>query len=208
MSEPSYRVLWVTGDYPDRQRQANEAGCDGYIEHHFNALVYDDEKTTQDNPALCVLAHNASQASIDWANDYCRRTSEAFGHPNRGAIVRAFKERGDYNLRFTEMPAILVEPLYVSDPTQAKLATSESGQNKLATILVRSILHSSPGGGLFAFSTGHLGKTSNPHDRGAPVYGRDDVMEADLAEAVLQKAEVMLCSLKPGINSDAPFEGL
>lgn len=208
MSEAPYRVLRVTGDYPDRQRQANEAGCAGYIEHHFNALVYDDEKTTQDNPALCVLAHNASQASIDWANDYCRRTSEAFGHPNRGAIVRAFKERGDYNLRFTEMPAILVEPLYVSDPTQAKLAISEAGQNKLATILVRSILHSFPHGGLFGFSTGHIGKTSNPWDRGAPVYGRKDIMEADLAQAVMKKAEILLCSLTPGTDSDAPFEEL
>ena len=34
---------------------------------------------------------------------------------DHGAVQCSYKGRGDYNLRYTDMPAILLEPLFVSD---------------------------------------------------------------------------------------------
>ncbi len=187
-----YTVIWCEGDYPDRQAVANKAQCVAYVEHHFNALLYDKEGIG-DNPALCVVAHNASETSKQWARVYTELVSKKFGFRNGGVLQRKFKERGDYNLRFTDMPAILVEPLFVSEIEQATIALSEKGQQELAEILVSSIVKMFPGGGKFGFSIGHLGKESTPYDRGAPVVPLgSNIAEADLAKAVMLKAAKLL----------------
>lgn len=88
------------------------------------------------------------------------------------------------------MPAILLEPLFASNPRHADIIRSDEGQTRLARILVESIQRFLPDGGLVAFSIGHKGKRSRPNDRGASVLGGG--MEADYAEIVLKKAQTML----------------
>jgi hypothetical protein len=88
------------------------------------------------------------------------------------------------------MPAILLEPLFASNPAQAEIIRSESGQTLLAQVLVESIYRFFPEGGLIAFSVGHKYKTSKPNDRGASLAGGGT--EADYAEKVLQKAKEIL----------------
>ena len=94
------------------------------------------------------------------------------------------------------MPAFLPEPLFVSDETLATIAQSEAGQEKVAQVLVETIVEHFPNGARVAFSCGHLFKVSSPHDRGAAVAGTGGkVGEGDLALAVLVRAERMLMDL-------------
>lgn len=117
---------------------------------------------------------------------------------DQGILVGGWNGRGDGNLKHTQMPAVLLEPLFASHPQQADLIRSASGQAILARILVESIRRFFPQGGLIAFSVGHKYKTSQPDDRGADLAGGGS--EADYAELVLKKAAQLLTDEddKPG----------
>jgi len=88
------------------------------------------------------------------------------------------------------MPAILLEPMFVSNPQHAEWVRSTAGQDKLARILADSIIEAFPDGSRIGFSVGHKYKTSRPRDRGAAVYGGGT--EADYAEIVMGKAKDIL----------------
>lgn len=193
-----YEVLWVATaedrrDYKDRQLFANSKKAVLYIEHHFNALEFD-KPGTSDNPSSVLVATNGSQKSRDFAKMYAERVSKQWGYPNRGVDIVDEKRAGYWNLYYTNMPAVLLEPLYVSDPEQATLAMSEVGQKILAEILVKTIKEQFPQGGLIAFSLGHKYRQNPTHkfDRGAPVKGGNGLGEADIAENVLRLAEELL----------------
>lgn len=224
----NYEVLWVSGDYDERQKQANEAHAVAYVEHHLNALARD-QAGVSDNPALSLIAHNGSATSERWGSDYSARAANLLGTVDSGCRRVGYRSRGDYNLRLTNMPAILVEPLFVSEPRQAEFALSDAGQDKLASILVASIQKMFPDGGKVAFSVGHLGKTDNPHDRGAPVvrawrsvldpesgekrreavYHDPMVWEADLCEKIMRKAAAKLVKYDPieSVGCKCPYCG-
>ena len=204
---PMYEVKFFDGDYRQRQEAANKWGADLYFEQHFNALAYDDPDTQKDNPILTIVANNASGTSILWANNYSSLVNSTFpqlhmikaygnGINLDGVVKRKYKERGDFNLRFTDMPAILGEPLFLSDPMSAKLAMDHKMQYDLARCLVDSIVRVLPQGGKIALSIGHMGKTSSPFDRGAPITDKVDNpnkwAEAHIAKMVLDIAAEML----------------
>lgn len=188
-----YRILWVRGDYRARQLEANAAKAVLYVEQHFNALAIDDPASMARNRALCVVASNAGKRTREIAADYLARICREFGIGSDGVIVGP--ERGNWNLYYAKAPAILLEPLYASDPTQAAWIRSEEGQDRLAAVLVDWIRANFPDGGKVAFSVGHKYKTSLPKDRGANVIGGGS--EADYAERVLKKAEALLISEVP-----------
>ena len=98
------------------------------------------------------------------------------------------------------MPAILLEPLFASNPQQADIIRNDSGQTRLARVLVESIQRFFPDGGLIAFSVGHKYKTSNPRDLGAALAGGG--WEAEFAEKVLVKAKAILEQYLPGISTN------
>jgi N-acetylmuramoyl-L-alanine amidase len=183
-----YQVKLYKGDYYARQVAANADKCDLYVEQHFNSSA-----SQSANYAVVVTGYNASQTSKNWGRWYTRAVSQEFDVPiggDNGLLVGGYNGRGDYNLRFTDMPAILLEPFFVSNPQTAELIKSDAAQYRLATILTESIQRFLPNGGLVGFSVGHKYKTSNPNDRGAAVFGGGN--EADLAEAVLLKAQQQL----------------
>lgn len=183
-----YTVVFYKGDYGHRQDQANADNAICYIEHHFNAA----ESPTA-NYTCCVVGSNSSDLSKRWGDYYTDRCAETFKIKEinaTGLLVGGYKGRGNYNLIHTNMPAILVEPLFCSNPAEAAIIKSVDGRRKLAGILVDSIRTFFPRGGIVAFSVGHKYKTSKPSDRGAPVYGGG--WEAEFAEQVLQLAAVML----------------
>ncbi len=199
-----YEVVWCTGDYPERQQFANDAGCDGYVEHHFNALAYD-RPGIKDNPVLCIVGHNASQTSKNWAADYSQLIVGRYGFRNSGVIQVEKYKRGDQNMRYFNKPCILVEPLFVSEPEQAAIALSPEGQQTLGLILADSIMTAFPNGAKMGFSIGHRGKSSSPYDTGAPVVG-SKLTEADLSEAVLKVAASDLVGEKlPEIADPTPL---
>jgi hypothetical protein len=183
-----YEVRFYKGDYGARQLAANADGCVAYVEHHFNATA-----GGGGNYACVVVGSNASNTSKNWARWYARAVADSFGIQlggDQGVLVGGFNGRGDGNVKFTKMPAILVEPLFASNPDHAAWIRSEAGQDRLAQILVDSIRRCFPDGGRLAFSIGHKYKTTNPNDRGAAVHGGGT--EADYAEIVLGKAAALL----------------
>ena len=183
-----YEIRLYKGDYRDRQRQANADGCVGYVEHHFNS-----SSSPTANYAVCITGANASQTSKNWGRWYSAAVSREFDIPmggDQGIKVGGYGGRGDFNLRFTAMPAILLEPLFASNPQHAQWIRGEAGQARLARIISDSIQRFFQEGGLIGFSVGHKYKNSNPDDRGAAVFGGGT--EADNAEAVLERAKVLL----------------
>lgn len=180
-----YTVKFYKGDYARRQREANEDGCAAYVEQHFNSVS---DKTA--NSTFVITGANASETSRDWGRWYASAVSSRFDIPiggDNGIVVGGYDGRGDFNLRFTNMPAILLEPMFASNPEHAEWIRSDDGQASLAEILVKSVQRFFPGGGQVGLSVGHKYKTSNPDDRGAKLAGGG--WEADYAEKVLLKAE-------------------
>lgn len=184
----AYTVKFYKGDYVERQRSANADGAVAYVEHHFNSSA----SPTADY-AVVVVGSNASNASRNWGRWYARAVAEQFGTRvggDGGILVGGWDGRGDGNVKHTRMPAVLLEPLFASNPQQADAIRSEAGQQALARILAESIRRFFPDGGLIAFSVGHKYKTSSPNDRGAMLAGGGT--EADFAEKVLEKAARLL----------------
>ncbi len=183
-----YRLQFYRGDYVERQRAANADRAVAYVEHHFNSSV-----SASAGYAVVVVGSNASSTSRNWGRWYARAVAEQFGTQvggDGGILVGGWAGRGDGNVKHTKMPAVLLEPLFASNPQQAEAIRSEAGQAALARILAESIRRFFPDGGLIAFSVGHKYKTSNPNDRGAALAGGGT--EADYAERVLQKAAQLL----------------
>jgi len=187
-----YDVRFYKGNYSWRQKQANRDKCNAYVEHHFNAA----SKTS--NYAVVITGYNASETSKKWGRWYANQVGQQFSVPvagTGGVLVGGFNGRGNGNLKHTNMPAILLEPLFVSNPTHAEWVRSDAGQNKLAKILADSIIEFFPDGSKIGFSIGHKYKSSRPKDRGAAVYGGGT--EADYAEIVMEKAKVILENYDP-----------
>ena len=183
-----YQVRFYEGDYVDRQRAANRDHCVAYVEHHFNSAA-----GSAGNYTMVIVGSNASNTSKNWAQWYARAVASSFGiglAQGNGVVVGGFSGRGDGNVKFTKMPAVLLEPLFANNPVHATWIHSEEGQDRLAQILADSIERCFPGGGTVAFSVGHKYKASSPNDRGAAVAGGGT--EADFAEIVLNKAAAIL----------------
>ena len=191
-----YTVNFYKGNYSTRQSKANTDKAIAYVEHHFNS-----SSSSTAGYAVVVTGSNASTTSKNWGCWYAKAVATFFGTKvggDSGILVGGWNGRGDGNLKHTKMPAILLEPLFASNPRHADIIRSERGQTDLARILVESIQRFFPNGGLIAFSVGHKYKESNPDDRGAVLAGGGS--EADYAEKVLQKAAIMLEAIdQPGI---------
>jgi hypothetical protein len=186
-----YRCKFYKGDYRERQEQANADRCAAYVEQHFNSST-----SPSANYAVVITGSNASQTSRNWGRWYAQAVAREFNlgvGGDQGILVGGFEGRGDFNLRFTDMPAILLEPLFASNPRQAEWIRSDDGQTRLARILCDSIRRFFQSGGLIGFSVGHKYKRSAPNDRGAAVVGGG--WEADYAEQVLLKVQTMLESV-------------
>ena len=188
-----YTVKFYKGDYLDRQLAANKDKAAAYVEHHFNS-----SSSVMANYAVVIVGSNASQTSCNWGRWYAKAVAEQFGSRvagDQGLLIGGFDGRGDGNVKHTGMPAVLLEPLFASNPQQADLIRSDAGQAALARILAESIRRFFPGGGLIAFSVGHKYKKSAPNDRGAALAGGG--MEADFAEKVLQQAAELVAQEQP-----------
>ncbi|MCK5720274.1 MAG: N-acetylmuramoyl-L-alanine amidase [Thiomargarita sp.] len=195
-----YDVRFYKGNYKWRQKQANQDRCSAYVEHHFNASA-----NVNSNYAMVITGRLASQTSKSWGRWYARRISEQFNSPmggTEGILVGGYNGRGNGNLKYTRMPAILLEPMFISNPQQAAIVKDVEGQDKLAKVLAESIVSFFPDNSRIGFSIGHKYKTSRPRDRGASVYGGGT--EADYAEIVMEKAKYILENYDPAKIIEEP----
>jgi hypothetical protein len=188
----TYRVNFYTGAYRDRQQQANEDRAVCFVAHHLNAA--DDPSADY---TLCVVGLNAGPISRAWAQSYTAEVAGAFGvrqWGDDGVCVGGMNGRGNSQIYYTRMPAILPEPLFCSNPEHAAIIRSETGRQRLAEILAASIRQFFPDGGLVAFSIGHRGKP-NSNDAGALIFaqpGEPVMYEADATEDILRRAANLL----------------
>jgi N-acetylmuramoyl-L-alanine amidase len=124
-----YEVRFYQGDYRERQRRANADQAKAYVEHHFNSST-----SPTASYAVVITGSNASQTSRDWGRWYAQAIGREFGVEvggDQGIKVGGYDGRGDDNLRHTNMPAILLEPLFVSNPAHAAIVRSEDGQMRI-----------------------------------------------------------------------------
>jgi len=93
-------------DLLERCNIANAAKVDCFISMHEN--WFEDSGAT--GTETIYTSHNPSQKSIQWANDCLSRMVAALGLRRRGTL-----QQGITVLRYTDMPAILVEPGFMSN---------------------------------------------------------------------------------------------
>lgn len=188
MKSQKYKTIELKGTYTQRQRAANRHGCDGYLELHYNSHYRETARY-----GMVIVGENASQKSIEWGKNYCSLLHDRLHVPlydDTGINVGGFNGRGNGNIAKTNMPAILIEPLFCSNPQQSEIIKSADGQRTLARCIVDSIKIEWPSGAYIAFSTGHLYKSKRSLDRGAKCHGGG--YEGDYSRDVLRRVLLML----------------
>jgi N-acetylmuramoyl-L-alanine amidase len=196
---PRYQVKFYDGAYRRRQDGANADKAVVFVAQHLNAA---DDPSANYTLAIVPADAKADGPAYRLARQYAELCSRTFGAPLYGGdgVKRGgFDGRGDGQLDRCRMPAVLLEPLFVSNPEQAAIVRGGPGRQVLAEILADAIAETFPDGGLVAFSVGHAGKPA-PHenDRGANVYaadGDEPLSEADVAADVLRRAQGVLEAL-------------
>lgn len=185
---PKYEVNFYKGDYSIRQLNANRDNAICYYEQHFNSHP---QQTSSGIEIL--ITDNASPITIRWAELLAENFYKVLGtrlrHSN-GILEIRKGNRGYGNLAKATMPAILAEPLFISNPEEVTLL--KKNISTLGEAIANSIKEIFPKGGLVAFSVGHKYRDKFPKDRGAKVIG-EDKYEADYAEEVLLAAKEQLC---------------
>ena len=113
----------------DRVRIANAEKADLFISIHFNAAVSEAhgietfKYRNTNNPVSHKLADNIHQQLINAT----------------GLYDRGVKESGFYVLKYTDMPAVLVELGFITNPAEQRFLTSDYGQSIMASALFRAI---------------------------------------------------------------------
>jgi hypothetical protein len=103
--------------------------------------------------------------------DHGNPVKSATGGEGRAAFINSY-----------ETTAILLEPLFISNPAQAQWLHDPGNLGRLAEAVATAVLDSTQDGEVIGLSIGHLGKDSSPSDRGARCQRGD--MEATHGEAL------------------------
>ncbi len=180
-----YDICFYKGEYEARQKQANTDGCVGYVEAHYN---YSSE--LESNYTLVLCGNGDAQGSRKWGRLFAGLIAREFDTALAGE--QGVFMGGSPNLVHAQMPAILLKPLFLSNPLHAMWIRNPAGQARQARMLVYSIKQMFPEGGRIGFSVGHRYRPSEPGDEGYPVFGGGT--EAAYAEMMLRRAAIMLQS--------------
>ncbi len=123
--------VFVTLD--DRVRMANDSLADFFISIHFNSNL-----SSAIKGSYCHIYSHKQPASVLLAN----MIQEEFVRIKRvsNGVLDA-TQRG-YNLQvvqYTDMPSVLVECAFLSNPEEEKYANSTKGQSEIATAIYRAV---------------------------------------------------------------------
>lgn len=105
-----------------------------------------------------------------------------------GVLIGGRYGINEADLIYTHMPAILVQPLFATNPVHASWLKNKSVQLRLARIITKSIYSSFPNGGLFAFSASPY---LNVNKVEVPFF---NLKTARFAESILRQTSVMIHS--------------
>lgn len=176
----------LKGDYVDhheRQEQARNAGCRLVVEFHFNS-----------NGSSAVGGETWYKPDDTFSRQVAsdiRSRYQTIGLPLHGDGPHAAVQgtRASW-IRHYDQGAILLEPLFVSNPDQAAWIHDSANVARLAEQVAEAIVNATQSSDVIGLSVGHRYKTSNTHDGGAPCRGGDD--EADHNEALCNKVAELL----------------
>ncbi len=136
---PNAEVLYVrTGDrtvsLADRMDFANSKKADLFVSIHCNS-----NPSPQINGTEIHVYGSPLDASVKLAEIMKKEFTEKVKRKFRGIIHN--KERGHnlYVLQYAEMPSVLVECGYMSNPEEEKFLNNEKSQNIIASAIYRSI---------------------------------------------------------------------
>jgi N-acetylmuramoyl-L-alanine amidase len=118
-----------TADLKARTDAANAARTDIFVSIHNNAL-----SSASGSGSETFHFYYSSPAARTLAEDVQAQLAGALGLPDRGV-----KSAGFYVLRHSEMPAILVEGAFLTNPTDVLLLASPDGRQKIADAVARGI---------------------------------------------------------------------
>jgi N-acetylmuramoyl-L-alanine amidase len=107
---------------------ANQAEADLFISIHNDSF----SSTTA---AGTTTFHYGNKESMNLASLVQRSLSETLGTKNRGSRFASF-----YVLRYTNMPAILIEVAFISNPVEEMLLASVDGRDNAADSICEGIL--------------------------------------------------------------------
>ena len=181
------KVVFLTGDYAIRsvrQRQAAAEGCVLTVDFHFNS----NGPTAKGAEVYFRTGDNASRE----AAKRVIANFQALGLPDHGDPVKSATDgegRAAFINRY-QNTAILLEPLFVSNPQQAQWLHAPGNIDKLAVAVADAIRASTQAGDVIGLSIGHLGKDSSPSDRGADCRLHDT--EAAHGEAMARAVAKLL----------------
>ena len=99
----------------ERVRLANEWGADYFLSLHTNASSLESASGVE------AFAYSQPSAAFSLGEDIVNSISQATGLNNRGMKVR----NGLYVLRKTNMPAVLIELGFITNPRDANLMVNE-----------------------------------------------------------------------------------
>ena len=100
-----------------RVNDANRWGADYFISLHTNASELSEATGSE------ALVYSRGSAAFELGEDILFRLNQTTGLPNRGVRLRP----GLYVLRRTQMPAVLVELGFISNPGDAALMSQDPG---------------------------------------------------------------------------------
>ena len=184
----AYTVVRLTGDYTAREAEARRRGCAMVWHQHLNSVADPRPSYTLVEVAYPTTARELKCAR-DAAVNYARRLGGGYGD---GDGVKILKDgaRGE-SIVDGNVEAFISEPLFASNPTQAKWVAQSANQRALAKDAVDAIKANYPDGSVIGLSIGHIGKTSNPSDRGAIVVGTG-LTEAAVCTEIIAEMERLL----------------
>ena len=183
-----YDIVLLTGDYSEREAEARRRGCACVWHQHLNSVADPDPSYT-----LVEVAYPTTARELACAVDAARNVANVMrGGLGDGDGVKVLPDgaRGE-SIIDGNTEAFISEPLFCSNPEQARWVAVRSNQTRIAKANVDAIAKHYPDGSLIGLSIGHVGKTSNPADRGAVVVGTG-LMESDVCTGIIEDMATLL----------------
>lgn len=173
------RIVWLTGDYSERKVDAGKEKCDYTIDFHFNGF---------DKPAFGgeVFFKPGDASAKTLAEKIFAAFSAAGIKPHGEPIKSAGPDSRAKYIAGYPCHSVLLEPLFLTEKSQAEFIRKEGKLEEISKGIANAIKSVTGEDEIIGLSVGHLGKTSQPNDRGVQGFFGD--WEGDynkrMAEAV------------------------
>jgi hypothetical protein len=183
-----YLFRFYSGNSREKQDKANIDRCSAYLDFQFNISADPQAEYT-----AVAVASNASRTSKYWARQFSQLISEDFGIPiggNNGVLIGGEYGKNETDLIYTQIPAVMILPLFISNPIHASWIKDKSIQFQIARNLAKSLYSTFPNGGTFALTATPY--TLEEYELIKFVFGSEDPV--NYAKMILRQTCIMMQS--------------